>query len=192
MIADGRRGVLTCCKVLGAISLIGALFVGGLLGWNKWQDRRQPVTEFKGIELGMRPGDVSLVVGEPRSKTPKGVEYRDEVGTYSQTWIYFPIEDERMFFVIFWGESEDRITVGRVCQPLGFSSLLGFNRYSREQDIIDELGEPSSVSIHSNGLTKFINFREWNVAYQITKGEVGSRCIATEDVKYAEEYGQSK
>lgn len=52
------------------------------------------------------------------------------------------------------------------------------------------LGEPTSTSINSGGLRKWINYEQWNVAYEISEGDADDRCMIKSSLSYRDESGE--
>ena len=76
-----------------------------------------------------------------------------------------------------------------VCEQDGYSSLLGFSRFSNEADVIKKLGPPDHTSIRANGLEKMISYSKWKASYQIAKGAVTAVCMSSSgEVSFKDEY----
>jgi hypothetical protein len=66
--------------------------------------------------------------------------------------------------------------------------LLGFDRFSREEDVMRGLGKPSYTSIRKDGLEKTVSFSAWNASFKIALNKVVGFCIHQGNfVQYDEE-----
>jgi len=176
----------TVGKVVGGIALLGVIVGVAIWGWLKYQDRPQVVTQLAGIAIGMSKAEVTLALGKPTRDTigftdgklgPMRLAYVDEYNKDKMTLIYFDYDDN---------------AVERICELDGYESLLGFSKYSDEQDIIEKLGAPGDVSIHKEGLRKIISYPQWKAAYIIEKGDVRGVCTSKSGiVKYEDELGEA-
>lgn len=176
-------------KVLAVLILIGCLIGGGFWGYLEWQDRPYVVDEFESIRLGMRPVDVTILKGKPQDDTNHAE--KSEKGDYYTLSYMFDVDPDAdgFLYVAFRGSTAEELAVRRVCRKGGYGDLLGFGEYSRETDIVDKLGKPTSVSIRDTGLAKFINYGQWNVAYQIQEGRARVLCMTTAPITFIDEYG---
>lgn len=182
-------------KILGVLSLIGALLGGAIWGYFVWTNRPQITTEIGGISLGMTPVEVSLKLGEPSRKLgPIEEKERKPGGAFSSLWLYSEqgTHAPRMM-VRFYGPSAEGLTAGIVCQDDGYDSVVGISRLKSEEDVIERLGEPTHVSINETGTAKHISYEQWNASYEIARGRVSAVCLTSSGkVIYGVEYGETE
>ena len=138
----------TVGKVVGGIALLGVIVGVAIWGWLKYQDRPQVVTQLAGIAIGMSKAEVTLALGKPTRDTigftdgklgPMRLAYVDEYNKDKMTLIYFDYDDN---------------AVERICELDGYESLLGFSKYSDEQDIIEK-GDVRGVCTSKSGIVKY-------------------------------------
>lgn len=165
-------------------TVIGA----GVWGWIAYQARPQLVKEFAGFELGMRPVDVTLAIGEPKGKL---AAKEDEDGTYHMFWFHSEGDYDwsTNVYLSFFGDSEDNLTLERICLYSGSGHLLTIGLGDSETAVIEKLGNPTSTSIDNEGLIKILNYTEWLVAYQIKAGKVTRSCATSAPMSFRVEYG---
>src|SRR5437764_10827560 len=72
-------------KAVLSIVVVAAIIGAGFWGWNKYQNRPQLVTELAGVKLGMTRVEVTLALGEPKTKSDPG---RDTEGKESFAYVY--------------------------------------------------------------------------------------------------------
>ena len=87
-----------------------------------------------------------------------------------------------MFFgellVILSGSSQDALRVSRVCQtnPRYYDKVIGVSGSDTEADVIRHLGQPHSVSIDDDGLSKRSFFERYNLMLQFEQARVVAIC----------------
>lgn len=160
--------VVLCAIVGGAI-----YFVGNADG----DHRPAPaaIGELAGIKLGMSPTDVTLTLGKPSASS----KLESDGGGHSHlTYVYTkPHNEEYALNITFFGRSTDATRAVVICEQGGFASLLGFDKFSREQDILRLLGTPNFSSVRADGLEKVISYSAWNASFKIALGKVTALCI---------------
>jgi hypothetical protein len=141
-----------------------------------------------GIRLGMSPLEVKLAKGNPtREDTNVGKDKEPRLG-----WLFGSDSGGDQIVVIFSGASPDTQRVDIVCQRGGYESLLGLGRFNSEQDVVSRLGAPTATSVNSEGLAKLISFKAYNVAFEITRGQVSELCVtASGHVSYIDEHAST-
>ena len=135
----------------------------------------QIIGELGGVHLGMSPTDVTLALGKPFASSKveaDGAHHTHLIYVYSKGK-----NDDHSLDVTFHGTSASGMRAAVVCEQGGFSSLLGFDKFSREQDIIRMLGTPVFTSIRGDGLEKTISYSAWNASFKIALGKVVALCI---------------
>lgn len=175
-------------KVFGILIVIGAVIGGGFWGWLTYQTRPVVVTELAGLRLGMSPVEVTLLKGEPNFK---GDNTKDESATeYESHYFYFGEgHGKGMLFIEFTGENQAAVKVSEICHSYRFSKLLGISMNRSETEVIRKLGKPTHESIAADGLSKYISYEQWKVAYQISEGKVNMLCVSESGkVTKTEEY----
>ena len=135
----------------------------------------QTITEFAGVRLGMAPTDVTLALGKPFASSK--IE-TDGNGRVHLIYVYSKGKnDDHSLDITFHGADPSSMRAAVVCEQGGFSSLLGFDKFSREQDIVRVLGNPTFTSIRGDGLEKTISYSQWNASFKIALGKVMGLCI---------------
>jgi hypothetical protein len=166
----------------GKIAIAAALFcgvagVGAFVATADRDPRPEPqiITEFAGVRLGMSPTDVTIALGKPFASSKIQT---DANGRAHLVYVYSKAKnDDRTLDVTFHGTTASSMRAAVVCEQGGFSSLLGFDKFSREQDIVRVLGNPTFTSIRSDGLEKTISYSQWNASFKIALGKVTGLCI---------------
>ncbi len=174
----------TVGKWVGVMAACAALAGLAVWGWVEYQQRPQLVESLDDVKLGMSKLDVKLAKGE-------GTELLDDDGKPNNIWLYKSGSDTSLT-IHFTGEAAEEPKVSIVCTEGGYSSLLGFNSFNSEDDVLQKLGTPSNTSVHAAGLTKLISFAPYKVAYHIAKGQVTEVCITSAGkIAFEDEYGKS-
>jgi hypothetical protein len=173
--------------------LIGALVGGGVWGWLAYQNRPYVVDTLAGIRLGMTPLEVQLVKGKGVMLPPleqESVGPNDRFSSFSLYGDFSDHLDPYVLGVSFRGNDPHSMRVTQVCEKKGNNKLLGIGHYSKEQDVIDRLDEPSRVSINAEGLRKYLSYEQWKVGFEIEQGNVIEICITESgELIYHTEYG---
>lgn len=167
---------------VGKIAVIAALLCGvaGVSAFLMMADRDprpepRTIAEFGGVRLGMSPTDVTLALGKPFASSK--VE-NDGNGGAHLIYVYSKGKnDDHSLDITFHGANPASMRAAVVCEQGGFSALLGFDKFSREQDIVRLLGNPTFTSIRSDGLQKTISYSQWNASFKIALGKVMGLCI---------------
>ena len=167
---------------VGKITIGAALFCGvagvGIFVTTADRDSRpepQTIAAFAGVQLGMSPTDVTLALGKPFASSK--IE-TDGNGRAHLIYVYSKGKnDDHSLDVTFHGANPSSMRAAVVCEQGGFSSLLGFDKFSREQDIVRLLGHPTFTSIRGDGLEKTISCSQWNASFKIALGKVMGLCI---------------
>jgi hypothetical protein len=155
----------------------------GLLLWNAppmIPPSLAAVTEFAGIKLGASPSEVTLALGRPDAMTEPSVQH----GLTRFDYVYSALDLE----LVFYGQDRDRARVEFICTKNPSIKLLDIDSYSREEEILQKLGSPDSVSVARDGLSKLVSFKKWRAAFVIEKGSVIQKCAtASGSMKFNEE-----
>jgi hypothetical protein len=176
-------------KTIGVFLVIGAMGTGAIWGYFSYKNRPTPTTELNGVRLGMTPLEVRLAKGAPTTEEEAKGEKEDE--KVKLGWQFRGELGDESTVVIFYGSTTDTMKVAIVCARGGYSTLLGLGRHSNEKDVIKKLGQPSTVSISKDGLSKIMSFESFKVAYELTKGQVTELCVTESGgVNYVEQYQQ--
>jgi len=182
----------TVGKVSTVVVLIGAVVGGGFVGWNHYKLRPHIVNEIGELRLGMTPLEVTLAKGEPinSDSTEPFRPSIPSVHVWRMRWLYRPVGyDDALIFVAFGGETPDDLTTNIICQRGGYFSVLNNTLRNSEKDVVDWLGEPSNVNIAKDGLSKYISYEQWQVSYEIAKGNIRQICISNIPMTYQDEHG---
>jgi hypothetical protein len=146
----------------------------------------QVIGELAGVRLGMSPTDVTLALGKPfaRSKVET-----DGPGHVHLVYVYAKANNtDYSLDVTFHGANSSGLRAAVVCEHGGFTGLLGFDKFSGEQDIVRVLGDPAHTSIRGDGLEKMISYSAWNASFKIALGKIVGSCIHRGDfVQYDKE-----
>ena len=172
-------------KIALALAGLGVVIGGVYWAWTTFENRPQVVTELDGVRLGMSPVEVTLAKGAPSTE---GATSKEQDGQLRRDWT-FATSYGPTLTVTFYGQTENALAASIICEAESYSGPFGLVHLSSEEDVIDKLGQPSRTSIAEDGLSKFVSFSRYKVAYQITKGVVTQVCILRSDsVSYTREY----
>jgi len=176
-------------KVLAVIIGLGVLIGTAWWGWEEYQNRPQVVESLGGVSVGMTDVEVTLALGKPGEDS--GPRTSEKVGQW-KVFVYTKEHDDDYYLLVRFDGVNGVFTVDMICEEKGYSSLLGFSRYSSEQALVDKLGQPEKVSITASGLEKMISYPKWKAVFRIEKGEVTGVCTSKDGtVEFAEEYGET-
>lgn len=176
-------------KTIGVFFIIGAVGSAAIWAYFSYKNRPSPATELNGVRLGMTPLEVKLAKGAPTIDQEATGDKQDD--KFKLSWQFRGNLGDESTVVIFYGASADTLKVSIVCSSGGYPTLLGLGRYSGEEDITKKLGQPSAESISKDGLSKFMSFESFTVAYELSKGQVTKVCVTESGgVSYVEEYQQ--
>lgn len=174
-------------KVTVTIVGVCGVVAAGMWGWSSFKERPVVTDELSGIRLGMKPVDVKLLKGAPFNEDTVVPTVKD--GEASMTWGFRSDYSDRLLQVHFGGPTVDSVGVVIVCERNGYSKLFGLGNYSSEADVVEKLGQPTRTSIDSDGLSKLISYKTWNVAFGLSKGTVNEVCVTSSGaVVYLDEY----
>ena len=156
------------------------MLVGGAIYYvsNADSDHRpapMAISELAGIKLGMAPTDVTLALGKPFASS----RLESDGGGHSHlTYVYTKAHNEDYALnITFFGQGRSVTRAVVICEQGGFANLLGFDKFSREQDILRLLGTPNFSSVRADGLEKAISYSAWNASFKIARGKVVGLCI---------------
>lgn len=171
-------GLGTISKIAIASGLLCVLAGAGVFVAAADKDQRpepQTITALGGVRLGMSPTDVTLALGKPFASSK--VE-TDGNGRAHLVYVYSKGKnDDHSLDVTFHGAGPSAMHVAVICEQGGFATLLGFDKFSREEDVSRQLGNPTHSSIRSDGLEKAISYSRWNASFRIALGKVVGVCI---------------
>ena len=132
------------------------------------------IGEMAGVRLGMSPTDVTLNLGKPSAASKLE---SDDSGRVHLTYVYTkPYSGDYALNITFFGRGGSPHAVV-ICEQGGFSNLLGFDKFSREQDVLRLLGQPTYSSVRADGLEKAISYSAWNASFKIARGNIVALCI---------------
>ena len=132
------------------------------------------IGEMAGVRLGMSPTDVTLNLGKPSAASKLE---SDGSGRVHLTYVYTkPYSGDYALNITFFGRGGSPHAVV-ICEQGGFSNLLGFDKFSREQDVLRLLGQPTYSSVRADGLEKAISYSAWNASFKIARGNIVALCI---------------
>ncbi len=174
----------TFWKGIAVVAVLGGVLAFGIWLYLAYDGRPQVMTSLNGINLEMSEVDVTLAKGEPDQvseldKTPDGYRkfllYKGSYDSYTYAILRGPLDSMR---------------VSDICDKGGYGKVLGFGDYTSERDLVEKLGEPSTVSINQDGTEKLVTYPQWNAAFGIAKGSVTKVCVTNRrEMRYKSEYG---
>ncbi len=169
----------TAKKIIGGFVVLCLILGTGIYFVSHADDDRRPdpvlVTHLAGIGLGMSPTDITLTLGKPSLAAATEV---DERGRAHLTYTYTKDRyQDYSLDITFFGPDRLSMQAVVICEKGGFSNLLGLDRYSSEEAILEELGPPSHSSVRDDGLEKVISYNAWNASFKIARGKVAGICI---------------
>jgi len=133
------------------------------------------IGEMAGVRLGMSPTDVTLNLGKPSAASKLE---SDGSGRVHLTYVYTkPYSGDYALNITFFGRGGGSPRAVVICEQGGFSNLLGFDKFSREQDVLRLLGQPTYSSVRADGLEKAISYSAWNASFKIARGNIVALCI---------------
>jgi hypothetical protein len=166
-------------KIVVAVFAVCAIIGGAIYYVSNADNDHRPtamvIGEMGGVRLGMSPTDVTLALGKPAASSK--IE-NDTSGHTHLTYVYTKAHNEEYALnITFYGAAQGGMRAVVVCEQGGFSNLLGFDKFSREQDILRVLGAPNYSSVRGDGLEKAISYSAWNASFKIARGTVVALCI---------------
>lgn len=177
----------TFFKVFAIFIALGVVVATSIWGYSKYKTRPQVMKSLNGIHLGMSEVDVTLQKGEPDQvseidPTPEGFRKYLVYKGVSDSYTYANLRGKR-----------DSMLVTDICDQGGYGRVLGFDRYSSENAVLEKLGEPSHVSINDKGIEKLISYPRWNAAFKIERGHIVAVCITSRPyMRFLNEYSETK
>ena len=141
------------------------------------------VKKLGSVSLGMSPAEVELAKGEASSVVPSD-------STHGMGWIYGESEnsDDGVLWVLFSGRSAPELTVDLICRQGGHKEPLGISRFETEEEIAENLGQPTHLNFNDTGLSMMISYKDRNIAYELTRGRVDRVCVSESgEVSYQDE-----
>ena len=161
-------------------SVVLCMIIGGAIYYVGHADsdhRPASVTigELDGVHLGTSPTDVTLSLGKPFASSKLE---SDGSGRAHLTYLYTkPHNEDYALNITFFGRGGSSPRAVVICEQGGFANLLGFDKFSREQDVLRLLGQPTYSSVRADGLEKAISYSAWNASFKIARGNVVALCI---------------
>lgn len=142
-----------------------------------YKDLPAPVDTLGKISLGMEPVEVTLSIGKPTRE--------DVDGKNRQRYFYNDYAGDSEYVISFDKTSGVQV----ICTENYIHSVVGLSVYDSERSIIDKLGDPTKTSINKDGLTKFISYNQYKLAFGIKEGSVAAVCVTgTGEVTFINEY----
>jgi hypothetical protein len=168
----------TVTKVAGIIGLACILAGSGYFVLKPDTDKRpeaRQIAELGGLRLGMSPTEVTLALGKPAASS--GLQ-TDDGGNSHLTYVYTKDHnDDYALNITFHGSKQSGARATVICEKGSFSNLLGFDKFSQEQDLARVLGPASYSSVRGDGLEKIVSYASWNASFKIALGKVVELCI---------------
>lgn len=145
-------------SVVALVSL-GTLAAAGVYIAEWYGERPQVVSTYWGIALGAPRADVRYSRGEPSSVSGE------------DRWVYRPSDE----FAVYVDFKQDKVSsVLAVGNRTYMPNIGNINTYVSMDDLIKSYGSPSAVTTSDDGLTRTLNFHDYNVVVSFNKdGVVG-------------------
>jgi hypothetical protein len=105
-------------------------------------------------------------------------------------WLFDDGDYTDAFTLVVFDETDAAMRVSIVCRHNGYETLFGLSRGRSDHDVVEKLGNPTTVSIRADGAAKLISYEHWNAAFEVEKGEVTALCVANRAVRFAQEFGE--
>ncbi len=172
LIGKHRKWVQAGKVVCGLLAL---LILTGLTMWGyqKYENRPHRVTEFANVQLGMKPADVKIILGEP-----SGVYEPDESSNLG--WVYKEsYSEEYSSYLVFKKSESGEQQLDIICDR-SYPRLFGITDYTSLSTVLKKLGQPSYESISGDGLSKAMSYERWGASFMIEKGVVKAICASTD------------
>ena len=171
---------LTVLVVLSTVVGMGAWL------YNKYETRPQVMSSLNGINLGMSEVDVTLKKGDPDDTSDRELSENEH-----SRWLLYLGYGVAYTYAYLRGPKDSMVVVD-VCDVGGYGSALGLSSSSSEEEIIEKLGQPSSISLNEDGTAKLISYPQWNAAFEIERGGVNKVCVTSrEALRFSVEFGES-
>lgn len=162
----------TVGKVLGLISLLIAVIVGGIYAYQWCQERPKVVDNLSGIRIGMIEAEVFVEMGEPDSvtkhKTYKILRYTKEYDTAFALDVSVSSQDNKVDVLCEQGEFTDPY----------------ISSYDSESELIERFGEPETTFIDPDGSYKTLSYPSYNLTFIIRSGNVSEVCLSNKAQRY--------
>lgn len=191
-------------KIAGSfIALVTVIGLGGW-GFDKYKNRPHQVTSFAGVELGMTPAEVKVILGAPNSEKPdsdKGefvLTFNDSYTARNHLFLVFKGEDtdHNLMEIVRTGRAagsalsdEERAILAEKEKQLSGSvkldlicdssspRLFGITSSSSMDDVLRRLGSPTSERINDDELSKLLIYDTWNARFLIERNKVQGICV---------------
>lgn len=170
--------------ILGSLIGVGLLIGLGTYLYISYKNHPVPQSELFGVALEMEPVDVLLALGEPTRKDTINNDQGEDTIVYGYQTLSWGGIDK----VVRFKNDNDTLRVSAICDLSPGGELYGLYSFSNEDEVIKKFGKPSSESISSDGLRKFLTFGPLNVAVEIEKRLVTTVCVTNRDTSYINEY----
>lgn len=145
-----------------------------------YQNQPREVNEIAGIQLGMKPVEVTLSKGKPDGEI---------VGHNNRLrYLYVDYSKNPELFIKF-ADSSGNGGVISVCSFEYYDEVFGLGKYDSLEKVTNKLGKPTGTSISSDGTQQMITYDQYNVAFMLTENDVVQTCVTSEEkMRFVEEY----
>lgn len=143
-------GSAGCCALLLAIW-------GGFAAIAAYENRIVPVNAYQGLQVTDSKADVRFKKGEP-TEISKAI------------WGYATDGQEWDTVVLFSGEQIQAIFYGGNCTYC--NALNGISIGTSYDTVIEKLGQPTTVSVSKDGLSRYLSFKDTNMVVRMARGRV--------------------
>ena len=138
------------------------------------------ISTIDGVSLGMSPVEVTLLKGQAENSSEKINKIHDDL--YHLRWNYDFIN------IDFIGPNENDLKTSRVCGTPIHASINNIVGISTEKEVNLFFGKPDHISIHKDGLSKWISYEKYNAAFEVEKENIIYSCLDEDYIAYEEEY----
>lgn len=163
-------------KIFIGILAVVAIVVCGFV----WKENHVGRLDGMGdLKLGMREVDVTAAYGR---KADCDVVESPTQKVWAFNARYSPCNTS----VFLEANKDKELRVTRICSDSSPSEQL--SGVWMEKDLIEKIGDPSSISISKDGLSKISNFESNNISVDVKGGRITQWCVTESPLEYKEAY----
>jgi len=164
-------------KIVWLIILVPVVISALVYAYQWYEELPREANKLGLIEVGMKPVEVTLELGKPDTENRNSE-------TNNLYYIYSKYGSDLDYYVVF----DDEERVRRICTMDTYKEVMGLGVYDSEEKVLSKYGQPSKVSVNSEGTRKTISFSEYRVAFEVEKNKVRIACVTTTEMTYSDEY----
>lgn len=124
--------------------------------------------EYEGLAIGEAQADVKFKKGEP-SRVEDGF------------WLYDPGSTSPLL-IVGWHEGRVRFVMSHG-ENVSFSAVQSIGRGDSQETIVARFGKPDHVSTSADGLSRWLSFAKYGVAFQLERNSVISAGVYDSSLK---------